>query len=181
MSIGTFISGAIENLNKNRHDVALALVCSAVDATSSRQYPEIKENNKRYKQFLKNNMRIITTYGFPGITASGISIKCHNIPDIKTDSEGHTDIENILYHIIRCSLIHQCELDQQIDFVPYTHIGDFENKFRIPDSLVIGLLLSVVLAECNNQEKLDENYILNLKEEALDLNKIWGKFKDFKK
>ncbi|XOF33605.1 MAG: hypothetical protein ACL93V_16675 [Candidatus Electrothrix sp. YB6] len=179
MSIGTFISSAIDNLNKNRYDVALALVCSAVDATASTQYPEIKENNKRYKKFLKNNMRIITTYGFPGITASGISIKCHNIPDIKADSEGHTDIENILYHIIRCSLIHQCEIDQRIDFVPYTHIGDFEDKFRIPDSLVFGLLLSVVLAECNKQEKLDKDYVLNLNEKSLSINKIWGNFKNF--
>lgn len=179
MSIGSFISSAIENLQKNRDDVALSLVCSAVDATSAKLYPELKVG-ERYKKFLKNSMRIITTYGFPGITASGISIKCHNLPSIKTNHEGHTDIENILYHIIRCSLIHQCEIDKRIEFVPYTHIGDFDEKFRIPDSLVIGLLIAVVLSKCNINEKLDQDYVLTLEKESININQLWGKFEDFK-
>jgi hypothetical protein len=175
MSIESFISGSLENLNEGRCDIALALVCSCVDATATLQYPDIKQNNKKYKKFLKENMRTITTYGFPGVSVSGIKIKCSNISEIKADTEGYTDIENILYHIIRCSLIHQCQLDERINLVPYTHIGDFEDKFEIPNALIFGLLLSVVLAECNSRLKLDKEYILTLNKKQLNINQLWGK------
>lgn len=53
----------MEKLGK--HDVALALVCSAIDGTAKKLYPEQRKNNVRYKKFLKDYMRIITTFGFP--------------------------------------------------------------------------------------------------------------------
>jgi len=54
-------------------------------------------------------MRVIATVGFPGISASCIKIKCININDLKTNTNNMVDIENIIYHTIRCGLIHQCD------------------------------------------------------------------------
>jgi len=67
------------------------------------------KNNTKYKQFLRDNMRVIATFGFPGISASCIKIKCININDLKTNTNNMVDIENIIYHTIRCGLIHQCD------------------------------------------------------------------------
>jgi hypothetical protein len=72
-------------------------------------------------------MKFITLFGFPGISASGIKIKCINIQDLKTDNNNMVNIENIIYHTIRCGLIHQCDISSQIEFTPYTHIGDYVN------------------------------------------------------
>ncbi len=179
MSIATFVASAIDNLNSQRPDVGLALVCSAVDATASRKYPEIQTNNGRYKRFLKDNMRVITTYGFPGLVASEIRIKCDSIPDVKKDSAGHADFCDILYHIIRCSLVHQCVIDETIAFVHYSHMGDEGNKFHIPNTLVFGLLMAVVLTDCNANQRLDRDYRLRLNNEVLDLNDLWGTYAEF--
>ncbi|AXX92859.1 hypothetical protein CPU12_03785 [Malaciobacter molluscorum LMG 25693] len=58
----------------HQFDIALALASSAVDATASK-YDYKGNSNAKYKQFLKDNMQMITTFGFPGISASGIRIK----------------------------------------------------------------------------------------------------------
>jgi len=53
-------------------------------------------------------MRLITHYGFPGIDAGGILMKCINVPDLDTDPDGYVSIADIIYHIVRCSVIHEC-------------------------------------------------------------------------
>jgi hypothetical protein len=126
MGIGNFIEASLYHFEKNQYDIALALASSAVDATASKS-KYTGNNNTKYKNFLKDNMKFITLFGFPGISASGIKIKCINIQDLKTDNNNMVNIENIIYHTIRCGLIHQCDISSQIEFTPYTHIGDYVN------------------------------------------------------
>ncbi|MCW5203685.1 hypothetical protein VU12_12190, partial [Desulfobulbus sp. US4] len=120
MSIGSFVSASLDLKKDGQYDAALALACSAVDATSAKCYPNERLNNKRYKAFLKENMRIVTSFGMPGINAGGIRIKCLNIPEIKTDQNGMATLEAILYHVVRCGLIHQCNIEMQIEFTDRT-------------------------------------------------------------
>lgn len=176
MGIGNFVEASLEHFEQNQFDIALALASSAVDATASKCGYK-GNNNTKYKQFLKDNMQMITTFGFPGISASGIRIKCINIEDLKTDDKNMTDIENIIYHTIRCGLIHQCDISSQIEFTHETYIGDFIDKFKIPQNLVLGLLVAVVLAKCNKYESLKKTYfILNpMTKEHISLNSLWGK------
>ena len=86
MSIASFTAASLEQAASERYDVALALACLAIDGTTAKT-PSLQKlaNNKRNKQFLDQNMATIIDYGFPGITASSIRIKCLNIDDLKTD------------------------------------------------------------------------------------------------
>jgi len=178
MAIGNFIEASLYHFEKKQYDIALALASSAVDATASKCAYH-GNNNTKYKNFLKDNMRLIITFEFPGISASGIKIKCVNIKNIKTDSNKMTDIENIIYHTIRCGLIHQCDISQEIEFTNETLIGDFIDKFKIPKNLVLGLIVAVVQAKCNKDELLTKDYIVvnPLTSEKINLNKIWGNCK----
>lgn len=156
MSIRSFIDAAIESHAAGKYDVALALACAAVDATAAKLYPSEKSNAARYKAFLKRAMRTITLNGFPGIQASEIRIKCRNVPDLKTDEFGYVGIEDIIYHTLRCGLVHQCEIDTRIVFTERTEIGDFESSFRVPRQLVLGLIKAVTQDESNCAEFQDE-------------------------
>ena len=176
MSISNFIEASIQHFENHTYDISLALVASAVDATATKSKYK-GNNNVKYKKFLKDNMRIITTFGFPGISASAIKIKCHNIKDLKTDKNNMVNIEDIIYHTIRCGLIHQCDISNSIEFTEKTYIGDFIDTFKIPQNLVLGLIMSVVLAECNKNEKLSTNVytIINpISQEELIINNLWG-------
>ncbi len=175
MSIGTFVSSSLELTSKGKYDVALSLVCSAVDATSAKCFPEGKTNNSRYKSFLMKNMRIVTTYGMPGVSAGGIRIKCINIPDLKTDTDHMVGLEDILYHVIRCGLIYQCDIEDRIEFTERTMLGDFEGKFRIPYAIIFCLIMAVILSKENLSERVPGTKEFNVNGRNVDLNTFWGK------
>ncbi len=177
MSIGTFVSTSLELMSEGKYDVALSLACSAVDATSAKCFPIEKSNNARYKSFLMKNMRIVTTYGMPGMSAGGIRIKCVNIPDLNTDADNMAGLEDILYHVIRCGLIHQCEIEERIEFTEQTMLGDFKGKFRIPFAIIFGLIMAVVLSKENSSETMLSPKEMIINGENVNLNSLWGKGK----
>lgn len=53
MSIGKFISSAIESYTKGDYDISLALTCSAVDATARNLFSKLN-NNERIKKFIQH-------------------------------------------------------------------------------------------------------------------------------
>jgi hypothetical protein len=159
MSIASFVEASINELRVGRYDVAMTLACSAVDGTTAKKLAPNASNNERFKAFLEENMRLITCYGFPGINAGGIRIKCINIPDLKTDQDGYISIADIIYHVVRCSVIHECSIDERIEFTEQTYIGDFQTKFRIPRKLIIGLLAAVVKSPTNSHEPFDKEIL----------------------
>jgi hypothetical protein len=174
MSVGSFLSVSLDALQSENYDVSLALACTAIDATAKKLYGDGLSNNQRNKKFLNENMRLVTHFGFPGITASGLAIKCDNIPELKRDPKGLVSMEEILYHTLRCGLVHECEIDNRIEFVEATFIGDYNNKFRMPANLIFGLVLSVVLSESNVGETLSKNYSIKSNGKNYNLNTLWG-------
>ena len=175
MSIGTFVSSSLGLFNEGKYDVALSLACSAVDATSAKCFPTEKFNNVRYKSFLTKNMSIVTTYGMPGVSASCIRIKCINIPELKTDADSMAGLEDILYHVIRCGLIHQCEIEERIEFTERAELGDFEGKFKVPFAIVFGLIMAVILSRENSSETMPNDKEININGKNVNLNSLWGK------
>lgn len=174
MSIGTFVTTSFELRAAGKYDTALSLACSAVDATAAKLYGRNISNNERYKRFLRDKMPIVTRFGFPGIQASGIRIKCINILDLRMDQDGYVGIEDILYHTLRCGLLHQCEIDARIEFIPETYIGDFSEKFRLPHHVILGLLLAVVLEECNVAESVPSDIQFQFNGQSYAVEKLWG-------
>jgi hypothetical protein len=163
VSIANFVAASIDELRAHRYDVAMSLACSAVDGTTAKTSSQSEmSNNKRFKAFLEENMRLITRHGFPGIEAGGIRIKCINIPDLATDQKGYVSIADIIYHVVRCSVIHECSIDERIEFTEQTYIGDFQAKFKIPRRLIIGLLAAVVQSPKNSDELFEKDILATI-------------------
>ena len=174
MAISNFISAGIIFHNHGKRDVSLALICSALDATAKKIYPS-DNNNQRNKKFIRKYMHTITSFGFPGILATGIRIKCIDVPNLKTDSNGYVGIEDIIYHTIRCGLIHECEIENLIEFTEETLIGDFYKKFKVPKQLFWGLALATILCETNKSEKSEDMVNINIGGKNFLIDELWGK------
>lgn len=144
MSIKTFIEAAKILAKENHYHEALCLTCIAVDACAAQIYTD-KNVTERYKLFLSQHFRTITNIGFPGISADAIRIKVNaNIPNLKTDGDGYVDMEQIIYHVLRCGLVHNCEIEKSIIFSEKTMIGDWNtNEFYMPKSLMWGLIAAI--------------------------------------
>ncbi|WP_294358554.1 hypothetical protein [uncultured Clostridium sp.] len=143
MSIQSFLDSAQILYDNKKYEEALCLACIAIDACSYKQYPN-EGNAKRYKSFLKEHFSTICRYGFPGVQANSIRIKV-NVPNVhlKTDKNGYVDMEQIIYHVIRCGLVHECNIEKTIQFTDTTRIGDWNNKFYIPKDIIWGLIAAV--------------------------------------
>ena len=143
MSIQSFLESAEILFNRQKYKEALCLVCIAIDSRAAQDYPNEKSAN-RYKKFLKKHFRTICEYGFPGISADNIRIKV-NVPhdSLKTDQNGYVDMEQIIYHVIRCGLVHECNIDDTISFTDETYIGDWDEKFYLPKNIILGLIASI--------------------------------------
>lgn len=145
MSIKSFLDSAIILYDKKKYYEALCLACISVDACASKHYSHIsKKSSERYKLFLKNNFSIICKYGFPGIQASNIRIKV-NVPNInlKPDKNGYVDMEQIIYYVLRCGLVHECNIEKTIKFTNQTILGDWGDVFYIHENIIYGLIESV--------------------------------------
>lgn len=159
---------------QGKMDVSLSLICSVLDATAKKVIPS-KNNNQRNKEFIRKYMPIITTYGFPGLYAGAIMIKCIDIPNLKTDKDGFVGIEDIIYHTIRCGLIHECEIESLIEFTDETEIGDFIGKFKIPKQLFWGLAMATILCKENKNLKLDSDMQISISGFDFTVNELFGK------
>lgn len=173
MPLSNFVYSSIQLFQDGKLDVAISLICSALDATAKKRYPK-KNNNERNKQFIQDSLHIITHFGMPGIFASGIKIKCIDVPGIKTDKDGYAGIENIIYHIIRCALVHECDVADLIVFTEHVMIGDFNGTFKIPKSVFIGLAMSTILAPENADERCSKSITIKTASGLYEVNDIWG-------
>ena len=144
MSVQSFVNAAQVLYNQNFYEEALCLACIAVDSAATLAYPQ-KGVTERYKLFLKDNFRTISEVGFPGISAAGIRIKVNSaIDNLKCDQNGYVDMEQIIYHVLRCGLVHGCNIDNTIKFTGRTFIGnDHDGKFYLPETIIWGLLAAV--------------------------------------
>ena len=144
MSIKSFVSAAKMLYAEGFYEESLCLTCSAIDACSALTYPD-KGVTNRYKLFLKENFRTISEKGFPGISANGIKIKVNaNIPELKADHDGFVNMEQIIYHVVRCGLVHSCSINTSVVFTEQTIIGNWNaDKFYLPKNLIWGLIAAV--------------------------------------
>ena len=146
MSIQSYIEAAKLLAKTGDYDEqALCLACMAVDATAAQAYPNIKQNGIRYKQFIDEHFRTITEYGFPGISADTILIKVNTpIKKLIPDADGYVSMTNIIYHALRCDLVHNCSIHNTITFTEHTIIGNWEeDKFYLPKALINGLFAAI--------------------------------------
>ena len=144
MSVQSFVNAAKVLYEQGFYEESLCLVCTAIDATAAQCYTD-KKVTERYKLFLKDHIRTISEVGFPGISADSIRIKVNAVIDnLKPDAEGYVDMEQIIYHVLRCGLVHSCNLDRSIEFTERTIIGDWNaDKFYIPKAIIWGLIAAV--------------------------------------
>jgi hypothetical protein len=123
MSVNSFLEAAQYLYNGNFYDEAFCLVCVAIDTSAQIQYPGLKVG-ERYKKFISANFREICSKGFPGISADFIRIKVNTeVKNLKLDENGYAGMEDIIYHVIRCGLVHDCAIDQSVKFIDSTIIG----------------------------------------------------------
>jgi hypothetical protein len=157
MSIAKRIAEAIDKLLAGDPESALIPVSIAVDATASQMYPT-KKNNEAYKDWLHDNLSLITKAGMGNVSVTESFRFAYNHPDIIPGDDGCCSFEQILYHVVRCGLLHGAELPENLTFSTDGVIKIDSGRLTLGSSLIYGLIVAVVVSPVNGGQTIPNNW-----------------------
>jgi hypothetical protein len=160
MAIGDRVKECIDKVNIGDFENALIQLSIAFDGTAGKEYPKMK-GGRRFMTFLQKNQDIITYFTF----ATNIFIDC--------EFDGYK-LEDIIYHVLRCPLIHEGSIPDEIVFVDEIVIGRPDGRWLFPKTYVVGGLLAVIGAKRNIMEKIPPKYVVIISGKSYQVNNLWG-------
>ena len=156
----------------DRFDSALSLACIAVDGTSRRAHTDLK-GGERYKKFVRDNIALVTS---PlGIVSPSIRIGFRH-PSVNLDNDGFADLVGVLYHVVRCGLLHESSLGDTLRLVPNIAIAVEREGTRllVGPEIVVGLIAAVIGSPVNANIKTTTGLTLRVGRVDVPLDHVWG-------
>lgn len=177
ITISKRIQSAIDFMERKEYSLALSEVCIAIDITAQKYYEKDKSSGELYKRLLKEKLWIIAVTGFGDIITPTLKIPFHNnSKDLKCDDDGYCTLEQIIYHVARCGLIHGTGENSIIRWNTYIAMAiDAEGYLNIRPSFIWGLILCVVVNRVNINERVGELCWISTANFKYLINDLWGK------
>lgn len=175
VSVGRRVQEAIDHMGKGEIALALTPACIALDVTSQRYVGASHSSRAHFKQFVQDHLWLITYMGFPGLMASTVRVPFTH-PDLKPDASGTVGLEDIIYHVIRCSLVHSDEKAAKIVWNKVIALGqDQSGNLVLSESLVWGLLGAVIFSPVNKAETVPDTYWFSIADFKMFVSELWGR------
>lgn len=173
LKISDNIAATIDELDRNHYELALRHICVAIDQTTKKYFEEKRSKKSNYKNFIAQYYWVLELMVFEGLDLENCKFGNFPIEDgdklIKQPS-----IADIVYHIIRCGLMHGDGVPENIQFTEdkSTHLD--KNILRIPKNLIWGLIAIVTFSKCNQNETIDKRFWLEIAGNRLCINDSFG-------
>ena len=97
-----------------------------------------------------------------------------NIPGLKDKKEDSIPFEDIIYHVVRCQLLHNAELPDEIEFIDKTRIQNDNGTLKISKTFIIALIVLVVSSKKNKNEQSPARFSIRQRDKILKLDQLWG-------
>lgn len=181
VTVGKRIQSMINHMDCNEIELALSDVCIAIDVTAKKYYNKPVSSADCYKEFLKENMWMIVNAGMSALTSETIKLPFTH-KDIKSDSDGYCTLEQIVYHVMRCGLIHDTGENSKIVWNDRISLAiDSDGNLNISPNFIWGLALCVVTCSVNKDEKVGDTCWISIATFKYLINDLWGKRDTIKK
>ena len=139
MRIKRFIDLSQAEYKKGNYETAFSLACQALDAASSSVYPHLG-SGERFKKIIDDNFEYFCREGLPSISCKRITFSNSMIKDELGLKYHRATLQEIIYKLVRCSLIHECALPKNLILTDKTLVGPKDKKFYMPVTVILGLL-----------------------------------------
>ena len=175
VSIGQRVQSMIEHMSKGEVELALSDICIAIDITSQKYYSEPNSSASCYKRFLKENIWMIVAIGTGSLITEAVKLPFTH-KDIKSDSEGYCTLEQIIYHVMHCGLIHGTGEESKIIWNANIPLAiDNDQNLNISPSFIWGLALCVITCPVNLHERVGNYSWISMGTFKYLINDLWGK------
>lgn len=180
-TVGKRIQSMIDHMGKGETALALSDVCIAIDITAQKYYNETHSSATCYKRFLKEHMWMIMATGMGSIVTSAIKIPFTHM-NIRTDDQGYCTLEEIIYHVIRCNLIHGTGENSNIIWNNKVSLAiGPDGTLNLSPSFIWGFALCVIACPVNRDERVGDTCWISTVTFKYLINDLWGKRDSVKK
>ena len=167
VSPGRRVQEAIDYMDRGQVGLALSPACIALDVSSQRYAGASSSSESVHRSFVRDYLWLITYVGFRGLGSSSVRIPFSH-PRVLPDAAGTVGIEDVIYHVVRGSLMHEGEGG--------TRVGSDPSGNSLPGrDLVWGLIASVVFAPVNARESIPDNYWISVADLKMFISEVWGR------
>jgi hypothetical protein len=145
---------------------ALIQICINLDAIAKRHYGG--RPGTRIKRYIRNNQFIITRIGM-------LHLEVHGDIIFQVAGGREMTFEEIAYKLIRCSLLHEGELDTRINITDTTSIGlDDEGNFLLSRKMIMAFFLLLVSDPKNSRIQWPSTASFTVEGTTVEFNNIKG-------
>ncbi|WHQ45348.1 hypothetical protein [Alcaligenes faecalis] len=168
MTIAARIQECTNKLALGDAENAFIQLAIAIDGTAKQLYSR-KKTSERCKQFLKDSLPFILWSLSNGTPAKTGSLSF----EISSSSE-YIEFEDIVYKVMRCSLLHDGELSEKVEFVNAPYIGTLNGKLQFPLALIGSLLFAVIASPVNERQRVSESTSFTFGTTKVPVNHMLG-------
>jgi len=171
MSVGERVQECINKIEMNDAINAFIQLAIAIDGTAKKEYPG-KKTSFRCKSFLRENLPFVMWS-----LTNGTPTNCKNFKFEFSNNDypkGMTNFEDIIYNVLRCSLLHEGEMPDKVTFINESYIAMKDGKMLFPMALIISLLFAVIASPTNKNQRVSNNTHFIFGEIKAYVNDMWG-------
>ena len=175
ITIGDRVREAIDYMSKGQIEYALTPACIALDLTAKKITGRTKSLKSDYKKFVSDFTWLISYMGLPGLVAKSIEVPFEH-PDIEKNNDGFCRIEDIIYHAIRCELVHSTGPDTKIKWSDRIAIeSDGPGSLTLSNKFPWGIIGAIVFCPANHNENIEETYWISMDGFKFFIQEVWGR------
>ena len=170
MAIVYFMNGALGECAAGNYPVAMASICTVVDSLGKAEFGG--STRRRCLAYLDRYLDIITFVGFGGAIRANPGGKL-NVMD-PLDPTKTKNVTEVIYYILRCSLIHEADLPFTVQFTTESFYGKRSGSFLIPINFFYALLFASIASPCMAQASIANDIQLTWRQTPFPVNKLMG-------
>ncbi|UVC28848.1 hypothetical protein [Pantoea sp. SOD02] len=173
-TIGERVKYAIDHMDRGETYAALEHACNALDVTSQRYYGQKKSSRSYFKNIIKEYSWLIEFMSLGGINLDETTFD--NFPIIEGVRQPilKPDFSDLMYHVVRCGLVHSDSLSDGFSFHKEATLLLAENTIIFPESVVWGILSITIFCPINKDQTTAPGYWIGSFENRLVINDFWG-------
>lgn len=160
--IGRRVSKALVEYKQKDYESTLLQISPAIDSTAKRRFPKLRVGD-RIKRFVNAQDEIVTYVGCGSVITSA--------------SIFERTLGDQFYEFGRCSIVHDGTVDPRLHFMEGQTLllgAGGSDMWILPADFLFGLIIAVVVAPENKEEKANFDAELTIRNEKFDLSTLWG-------
>lgn len=175
INISQRVLHAIGLIEQGKYEFALEQAAIAIDISAQRFYQSAYSASSVYKNFLDEYHWVMELMALNGIDLKSSCFSNFTILRQNGQRIHKPQLSDILYHSVRCSLIHNTGVPANLVFNRERKIVLADEYISLPEQVIWGMLASIVFSKCNASEKSEGDYFISYEDHRFPIRENWGR------